>query len=180
MTELPNTYSMYTEEMLGGQLKVLIIDSNKVSCVLYQRYLKGNSFEAEYILSSAMAMDYLKESVWQPDIILINAIMPTLDGMELTRQIKSYPQTKDIPVILIVPSNDSSYSSKALQCGANDFIAKPIEERVLAKKVDFVGGTIKIIKRLMANNEELISTIEKFQAEATLTKFTLDPQLNCL
>jgi CheY-like chemotaxis protein len=62
-----------------------------------------------------------------PDLILMDVMMPALDGLEATRRLRGFPDTRDIPIITLTALDQAR--EKALDAGANDFLAKPINSR---------------------------------------------------
>jgi CheY-like chemotaxis protein len=70
----------------------------------------------------------------QPDLILMDVMMPTLDGIEATRRIRGFPETRHIPIITLTALDQARES--ALQAGANDFLPKPINSGILFSKVN--------------------------------------------
>jgi CheY-like chemotaxis protein len=69
-----------------------------------------------------------------PDLILMDVMMPALDGLEATRRLRGFPDTRDIPIITLTALDQAR--EKALDAGANDFLAKPINSRILFAKVN--------------------------------------------
>jgi putative two-component system response regulator len=67
----------------------------------------------------------------QPDLILLDAMMPVLDGFELAEQLKSNETTKVIPIIMITALTDRSSKMRALQCGVEEFVSKPVDRAEL-------------------------------------------------
>jgi two-component system, cell cycle response regulator len=68
-----------------------------------------------------------------PDLILMDVMMPGLDGLEATRQIRDFPETRHIPIITLTALDQAR--DRALEAGANDFLAKPINSGVLFRKM---------------------------------------------
>jgi CheY-like chemotaxis protein len=69
-----------------------------------------------------------------PDLILMDVMMPALDGLEATRRLRGFPDTRDIPIITLTALDQ--VRETALDAGANDFLAKPINSRLLFAKVN--------------------------------------------
>jgi CheY-like chemotaxis protein len=70
----------------------------------------------------------------QPDLILMDVMMPALDGLEATRRLRGFPETRDIPIITLTALDQAE--ARARDAGANDFLAKPINSGALFSKVN--------------------------------------------
>jgi CheY-like chemotaxis protein len=70
----------------------------------------------------------------RPDLILMDIMMPTLDGLEATRRLRGFPETRGIPIITLTALDQAR--EVALKAGANDFISKPINSRDLFRKME--------------------------------------------
>jgi two-component system, NtrC family, sensor kinase len=115
--------------------RILIVDDTSVNLKLIYDFLKGAGFEVRAAKSGFQALQILETT--KPDIILLDVVMPEMDGFETCHHLKNSPQTKDIPVIFMTAVDDASnpsYKVKGLALGAVDYISKPIQlEEVLAR-----------------------------------------------
>lgn len=115
------------------KLNVLIVDDDFINLKLLEVLLKkyesvGKIFEAK---NGVEAIDILKkESI---DLMLLDILMPVMDGIEVLKIIKSDENLKNIPVIVL--STDETKKIESLDNGANDFINKPIREQILNEKI---------------------------------------------
>lgn len=82
----------------------------------------------------------------QPDLILLDAIMPKKDGFEVCAEIKKNPKTKNIPVIMLTSADDMKSVEKAFRMGAQGYIIKPITIEKLAKKLEEIFGRDTLIE----------------------------------
>ena len=71
----------------------------------------------------------------QPDLVLLDVMMPDMDGYEVCRRLKEDPATRDIPVIFVTAHNDSAAEAQGLDLGAADFISKPIHPKIVRARV---------------------------------------------
>lgn len=116
--------------------RVLIVDDRADSIQIMARGL-APEFAAEFALSGKQALAKLATGEL-PDLILLDVVMPDMDGYEVCRQLKVEPRTRDIPVILITASNDledDMSAMLALVADAADFIQKPVNPQVLRQRV---------------------------------------------
>ncbi len=137
---------------------ILVVDDNKITTKLLRRYLEANGYEA---LEAYDGIDCLeKVDLRQPDAIVLDVMMPRLDGYETSKRLKSNEATKHIPVVIVTALNDVANQIKSIEAGADDFLSKPIEEKLLIAKV-------KLLSSLNIENKKVIalsSAIEKQKA----------------
>ncbi len=91
----------------------------------------------------------------QPDLILLDVIMPGIDGFETCRIFKEKPETTDIPVIFMTALSDTSQKIKAFEVGAVDYVTKPFEEEELIARVDAHLTIRRLQDDLMRRNTQL-------------------------
>lgn len=106
--------------------KLLIIDDSKFNIELLTDILKKEAYDVYSCENSLMAIEAVQDIV--PDAILLDIVMPGIDGFEVCRLLKEKENVKDIPVIMISSKTDSNDLKKALDLGAFDYIKKPIDE----------------------------------------------------
>ncbi|MDZ4744633.1 MAG: response regulator [bacterium] len=111
---------------------VLVVDDNKITTKLMRRYLESNGFLAEDAADGVECIE--KVAIRMPDAIIIDVMMPRMDGFETTKALKGNPETAIIPIAIVTALNDSATQKKAVDAGADDFLTKPIEENLLIAK----------------------------------------------
>ncbi len=114
--------------------KVFVVDDNKKNIRLLQEILEDNSFEVYPFENGFLVVDKAKEI--KPDIILLDIMMPEIDGFEVCRLLKQEPETKDIPVIMVTAKAEGVDVKKALEIGAFDYIKKPLDEVEALARID--------------------------------------------
>ena len=111
---------------------ILIVDDNPDNLSVLFDYLRNAHFKvliAEKGESALKRIKYLK-----PDIILLDIMMPEMDGFETCRRLKANEESKDIPIIFMSALNDTVDKVKGFELGAIDYITKPVQvEEVLAR-----------------------------------------------
>ncbi len=111
---------------------VLVVDDNKITTKLMRRYLESNGFLADEAGDGVECLE--KVALRHPDAIILDVMMPRMDGFETVRALKADPATALIPVAIVTALNDSATQSKAVDAGADDFLTKPIDESLLITK----------------------------------------------
>ena len=114
------------------QKHVLIVDDNTTNLKLAENTLKPH-YRVTLLISGEQALKFLMKN--RPDLILLDILMPGMDGFETIRHIKANPYTKDIPVIFLTAKSESISEVNALNLGAADFIAKPFVPEIMLRRV---------------------------------------------
>ncbi len=114
-------------------MKALIADDVPMIRKLVEFHLKQIGFEISNAADGAEALMLADSSKF--DLILLDIMMPEIDGLEVLRKIRAGTMNKTTPVIIMTAYGDSANVRKAVQFGANDFIVKPVEQMSFRKKV---------------------------------------------
>lgn len=117
---------------------ILVVDDNKITTKLLRRYLESNGFEASEAYDGVDCLEKLKER--KPNAVVLDVMMPRMDGYETVNNIKNNPETKDIPVVIVTALNDVANQLKSIEAGSDDFLSKPIEEKLLVAKVKLLSN----------------------------------------
>lgn len=115
---------------------ILIIDDDSVIVDVCEVMLNENGYEVERGECVADAVRLARET--RPDLILMDIMMPGVDGARGTRMLKNDLQTKDIPVLVMTGCADESARSKALEYGAESVLSKPFNMQMLLREIDSI------------------------------------------
>lgn len=116
------------------QPKILIVDDNKITLKLLRKYLEANKYQVIEAMDGEECIDKVHSE--NPDAVLLDVMMPKLDGYETIKRLKKNPKTNKVPVIIVTALNDVTNQLKSIESGADDFLSKPIEEKLLVSKVN--------------------------------------------
>ena len=111
---------------------IFVVDDNNVNLLSAERALSKHY--RIFTMPSALKMFDLLEHV-TPDLILLDIMMPKMDGLEALKVLKSKPGKENIPVIFLTSKNDAATQSLGLEMGAVDFISKPISPPILLDRI---------------------------------------------
>ncbi|MBF0111384.1 MAG: fused response regulator/phosphatase [Desulfamplus sp.] len=114
-------------------MKALVVDDNFQNRMLLKVILELDNFTIYEAENGLDAVNMFKEV--NPDIVLMDVMMPVMDGYDATRRIKEHSGDKFVPVIVLTALNEPEDISKAIECGADDFLTKPIHALVLKSKI---------------------------------------------
>ena len=112
---------------------VLVVDDLEANGRLMERLLSRDGYRLRIAHDGEEALEAVAQE--QPDVILMDVLMPRLDGFEACRRIKDDPATRLIPVVLVTALADTNSRIKGLEVGADDFISKPFSEPELRARV---------------------------------------------
>ena len=113
--------------------KILCVEDNEDNLFMLQRRLTRAGFEVKVAMNGAQAVDWAKTLL--PDLIVMDLNLPGLDGFEATRQLKSKPETKHIPIIVLSAHDREKNREKALAAGCDEFETKPTDFESLVRKI---------------------------------------------
>ena len=132
---------------------ILIIDDNISNIKFIVNHLNHHNFETIIARNGKTGLERARFS--QPDLILLDVLMPEMDGFETCRHLKSDSATKDIPVLFMTVLNETSDKLKGFQAGAVDYVSKPIQEEEILARISTHVKLRKLQKSLEIKNEKL-------------------------
>ncbi|MCB0258119.1 MAG: response regulator, partial [Calditrichaeota bacterium] len=137
----------------GGEGVILIVDDNATNLGVLFDYLKNATFRVLVAQHGKAALELLQEA--RPDLILLDVLMPEMDGFETCKHLKENPATRDIPVIFMTALTETVDKVRGFELGAVDYVTKPLQhEEVLARvNTHLTLGRLK--QHLIRKNEEL-------------------------
>jgi two-component system cell cycle response regulator len=113
--------------------RVLVVDDILSNVKLLEAKLTSEYFEVVTAFSGAEALAKMEES--EPDIVLLDVMMPGMDGFEVCRRIKANPRTAHVPVVMVTALDQPSDRVAGLEAGADDFLTKPVDDSALFARV---------------------------------------------
>jgi putative two-component system response regulator len=114
--------------------KILIADDEESNLRLLSQWLIGLDFDIELASNGREAVHKCKG--FGPDLVILDIMMPVMDGYEACKLIRSDPKTNNVPIIIVTALNDRESKLRGLAAGANDFLAKPIDKAELIIRVE--------------------------------------------
>jgi CheY-like chemotaxis protein len=115
---------------------ILVIDDSTTNVVLLQAVLNNKGYVIETALNVKDAFSIMNRKM--PDLILLDLLMPRINGYEFLKEIKSNEKTNKIPVIVVSALTDQENIQRSMELGANEFITKPVDIQKLLELVDSV------------------------------------------
>lgn len=134
-------------------LRVLIADDEDFNRTYLQILLSAQGYQCLEASNGQQAVDIFKQE--QPDIVIMDVLMPTMDGYTATQLIKRQSQHSHVPVIFLTGLTDTPALSKCIASGGDDFITKPFNELILTAKINAHARIRRLTVDIEARNKQL-------------------------
>jgi DNA-binding NtrC family response regulator len=138
---------------LAGMPNVLVVDDNPANLDLLTRVLEPQGYQILVAQNGEGAIALALRA--QPDLILLDVMMPGADGYEICRRLKNDPRTADIPVLFISARNDTSSLVEGFRAGGVDYVIKPFQAEEVLSRVGTHLRLSRLTRELAGRNQEL-------------------------
>ena len=146
-----------------NQYKILIVDDDANICELLRLYLEKDGFSTIVANDGEQAVEF--ESKHNPDLVLLDIMLPKLDGWQVCREIR---KTSNVPIIMLTAKGETFDKILGLELGADDFIVKPFDMKELSARIKAV------LRRYNAHSKTSDDEVVKFEnIEISLQKYEL-------
>jgi CheY-like chemotaxis protein len=112
---------------------ILVVDDNRENLELLEAYLEDLDCRTIPAFNGPEALGIVKKD--DPDLILLDIMMPKMSGFEVCRRIKNDPATNHIPIIMVTALNEFGDMQRGVDCGTDDFVSKPVNKLELLTRV---------------------------------------------
>lgn len=112
---------------------ILLVDDNAQNLELMQAYLESLPCRIRTAIDGLVAIQAINDEL--PDLVLLDVMMPRMSGFELCQKIKANPTTRDIVVIMVTALHEVGDFERAVECGTDDFLTKPVNKLELLTRV---------------------------------------------
>jgi len=161
---------------------ILIVDDEEDIIELIKYNLKNEGYAILTALTGEEALKIAKKS--QPDLIVLDLMLPGIDGLEVTKHLKNSEPTQEIPIVMLTAKGEESDIITGLELGANDYISKPFSPKVLVARIRAIlrrrrknsPGTMERIKQegdMIIDPARHLVTVEGNPVDLTLSEFEL-------
>lgn len=138
---------------------VLVVDDNAQNAELLEAYLDDLGVEVSIAHDGQAALDATAQN--PPDLILMDIMMPRMSGYQATERLKSDPKTRGIPIIMVTALGEVGDVERAVDCGADDFLTKPVNKIELLTRV----RSLLRVRQLQQDLDKAQAQLRKFMRE---------------
>ncbi len=132
---------LYKQEHDYSKFLVLAVDDIPLNLLLVQKMLSRFNFRLKTAANGQQALDAVAAE--KPDLILLDLLMPIMDGFEVIKNLRANPATADIQIVILSALNSNDDIAKGFNVGANDFIMKPI---IMEKLLSCVVTQLQLVE----------------------------------
>ena len=162
---------------MTAQKKILIVDDERNNIDLLSAILKD--YDKQVAINGNQALK-IAQSKQPPDLILLDVMMPEMDGHKVCQRLKENARTREIPVIFVTAKNSISDEMKGLEMGAVDYITKPLSPPVILARVKTHLALRSAFRRLKKQYTELKAMAELKQDMESITNHDLKSPINAI
>ncbi|MFW5652783.1 MAG: response regulator [Planctomycetota bacterium] len=116
-----------------GRERILVVDDEEDLLELVTFNLTREGYQVECVTSGEMAIRAARS--WRPDLLVLDLMLPGVDGLEICRVLKNDPATRQIPIVMLTAKGEEADIVAGLELGADDYITKPFSPRVLIARI---------------------------------------------
>lgn len=139
--------------------RVLIADDNEQNRELLDAYLADEDYEILMANDGQQTMEVVDAQ--QPDLILLDIMMPRMSGYEVCEQLKADPEKRSIPVLMVTALNEMGDIEKAVNAGCDDFLTKPVNQLELKTRV----RSLLRVRHLASERDRLLAYLEEMEQQ---------------
>jgi predicted signal transduction protein with EAL and GGDEF domain/CheY-like chemotaxis protein len=142
-----------SDDDLLGQPRVLLVDDDEVNLLLTAIALRERGFAITEATSGERAIQILAD--WSPDVVVLDALMPGLDGFQTCRELRSLPGFESMPVLMLTGLDDDASITRAYEAGATDFFVKSTHWSLLAGRLRYLLRSSRTRQELERSKSKL-------------------------
>lgn len=148
--------------------KILIVDDMPENAMVLRSFLAPMGYQIDAVTRGEDALTMVEKN--PPDVILLDIMMPGMNGFEVCRRLKQDPETQHIPVVIITGMSDKETNIEAVKSGADDFLIKPFDRILLEARIKTSSKTKLLHDRLIEYKRELEHKVVERTEQVVLTQ----------
>ena len=140
--------------------RILVADDNQQNCELLVEYLAGEDYEIVTAFDGRQTLDRVRDA--EPDLVLLDIMMPKLSGYEVCQLMKQDPETQSIPILMVTALNETGDIEKAVEAGCDDFLSKPVNRLELQTRV----RSLLRVRHLTNERDRLLAYVAEVERQS--------------
>lgn len=152
----------------GKKPKILLVDDHDLNLELLEAYLAYGEYEIHMATDGAQALEIIKQD--PPDLIILDVMMPRINGFEVCEKVKENSQTRLIPIILLTALKEEEVKIRGIKAGAEDFLTKPVSKAELQARVTSLLKLKKFTDELESAENVIMALAMSIEAKDTYTE----------
>ena len=148
---------MVHDESASTSSKILIADDNHQNCELLDAYLSDEGYEIAFAYDGLETLE--RVASFQPDLILLDIMMPKLSGYEVCQRLKQGEDSRNIPILMVTALNEPGDIEKAVEAGCDDFLSKPVNRLELKTRV----RSLLRVRHLTSERDRLLAYLAEVE-----------------
>ncbi len=177
------THKHIIQEINMARETILIVDDEEDIIELIKYNLKNEGYDILTAFTGEQAIKIARQSL--PDLIVLDLMLPGIDGLEVTKFLKNSAQTKELPIVMLTAKGEESDIVTGLELGANDYISKPFSPKELLARIrailrrrrkhalDDPPADIRQVGEMTIDRAKHVVTIQGKEVDLTLSEFEL-------
>lgn len=157
-------------------LKILVVDDSEQNIELLEAMLAPQGYDISAARDGEQALKTVVDTL--PDLVLLDVMMPKMDGFEVTRRLRENPATTGIPILMLTALRELSDKVRGLELGADDFLSKPFNRVELVARVRSLLRIKQLRDELQAKNKLLHSAFTRYVAAEVAESILINPEQN--
>lgn len=153
----PESEQISADDLTGAT--VLVVDDHEQNLELMQAYIESIGCNVRTARDGVEALASVESD--QPDLILLDIMMPRMSGFQVCSKLKTDPATRDIPIVMVTALNEVGDIEKGVESGADDFLTKPVHRLELVTRVRSLLR-VRLLKRQL---DETLTKVRRLQAD---------------
>jgi PleD family two-component response regulator len=154
-TSAPPALELPTRAQLKEKASILIVDDTPDNLTLLS-HIFMDSYRVQLAQNGAKALQICQSDA-PPDLILLDIMMPEIDGFEVAEQLRSHPTSENIPIIFVTAMTDDAARIKGMELGAVDFVTKPVDPDALRMRVTNFMRYVELHRQIQADYDSMLA-----------------------
>ncbi len=157
-------------------MKILIVDDAEIMLLLIQKFVSALGHQTITATNGQIAVDLYQSE--RPDLVLMDMMMPVMDGPEASMRIKAIAGNKWVPIVFVTGIGEENRLAEAIEQGADDYLLKPINFRILEAKIKAIQRSIDLQQKVREQSAVLAEYYERAEEEKRVARHLMEQMVN--